>query len=85
MSGYTDEALEEGHDLIAHAEEEAHLAPDGINQLPTDSSSSKSKKSMGLESSGSKSESSSKKSTGESMKSKMGEKMDSLKESMNMK
>ena len=25
MSGYTDEALEEGHDLIAHAEEEAHV------------------------------------------------------------
>ncbi|KAK3330448.1 hypothetical protein B0H66DRAFT_635485 [Apodospora peruviana] len=79
MSGYTDEALEEGHDLIYHAEEEAHMHDDekmGPSKM----------KKGGLESSsssGSKMQSESQ-SQGSNMKSKMGKKMDDFKDKMNM-
>ncbi|KAK0628499.1 hypothetical protein B0T17DRAFT_614403 [Bombardia bombarda] len=77
MSGYTDEALEEGHDLIYRAEEEAHMHDDDLMM------GKKTKKGAGLESSSPSSGMQSSSNQGsESMKSKLGSKMDSLKESM---
>ncbi|KAK1829904.1 hypothetical protein QBC39DRAFT_373252 [Podospora conica] len=72
--GYSDEVAQEAHDLIEHAEEEAHLDEEGMPH-PNSNMGQKMKKKSGLEGSSS---SSSKQGMSGNMGKKMGESKDSM-------
>ncbi|KAK3311206.1 uncharacterized protein B0T15DRAFT_66418 [Chaetomium strumarium] len=84
-SGYTDEVAEECHDLIDHAEEDAHLHEPGSMYTTTDKPEHVHRMKAGLEGSGTKTGSGASatqkmEEKGKDMKSTIGEKMEQMKD-----